>query len=170
MDKGKVIALCIFVLVIMFIYTDQNKNEIIPTDNSTDKSTPRRGNPSSPIIIPPILNVSLYADENCTTERTNIDWGTLYAGSSKTETIYIKNTGNGDVKLTLFTADWVIKDDNDTILSSDYQQYINLTWNIEGIVIKPNEIVNATLRLTISPSIENAASFAFTIHIGWFKG
>lgn len=170
MDKGKVVAICIFILALALIYADQNSKDTEPTplpDNPTKKNPPGNWGPSTPIIIPPTLNLSVYQDANCTINLATIDWGTMYPGGSKSQIIYVKNTGNGDVAPALYTTNWVFKDYNGTVLSSDYLQYFNLSWDREGIVIKPSEVVNATLTLSISPFITDVASFTFDIYLGW---
>jgi hypothetical protein len=170
MDKTLAIAICIFVVILAFIYTDKTNNTNDPTNPTTSNNNNKRKGfgPITPIITPPLLNLSIYEDGNCTTEITNIDWGVMHPNETKSKTIYIKNTGNADaVNLTLRASEWVFKDANGTLLNSDYQQYFNLTWNIEGATIPQGAVITATITLSVSILIEKVSEFAFNIHIDY---
>lgn len=173
MDKAKAVAICIFILVLAFIYVHQNSNNDNtestpqPDDSRNRRTSGFIGGSTTTIIVEPTLSLSVYEDENCTTNFAGVDWGAVYPGENKSSTIYLKNTGDGNVRPTLYASDWVFKDDNDTVLSSDYQQYFNLIWDKEGVTIKPSEVVGATLTLSVSSLVANVTSFGFSIHLGW---
>ena len=168
-DKGKVIAVCVFILLLMVIYADQNRQDNPTTETPTklEKKTRPPGGTDSPIIISPYVNISVYEDENCSTVKGNIDWGIMYPGQNKPSTVYMRNEGTAATTPSLNTANWVFKDENDTVLSQDYVEYFNLTWNYDSTPIEPNQVVETILYLYVSPLIENVTSFAFDIIVGW---
>ena len=102
------------------------------------------------------LNVKVYSDSACTVELTQIDWGLLEPGQSKTVTCHLKSTSTVNATLSMTTGSWN---------PSSASGYISLSWNREAYRIKPSEVVSATLTLTISQSITGISSFTFTITI-----
>ena len=64
---------------------------------STSQNVPSEG------TVITSANLGVYSNSLCTTTLSSISWGNLTAGSTKTQTIYIKNTGSG-LSLTLSMA------------------------------------------------------------------
>jgi uncharacterized repeat protein (TIGR01451 family) len=105
----------------------------------------------------PAINLGVYKDSACTQTATAIDWGTLAPGSTATYTLYVKNTGNARETLSLSTTDWS---------PSAAAQYITVTWNQNGASLNKNDVVQATLTLTVSLSIDSSiTSFSNSIII-----
>jgi hypothetical protein len=102
------------------------------------------------------IGVGIYSDSNCNNILTSINWGTLEPGSEKTNTYYIRNCGNSPSTLTLQTSNW-----NPPGASS----HISLTWDYGGQVLNIDEVMEVTFTLSISPMIEEIASFNFDITI-----
>lgn len=168
-DKGKIIALCVFILLLIAIYADQNRQDNSTTNTPTNPEKKNRppGGSDSPIIVPPYVNIGVYEEENCSTVKSSIDWGTMYPGQNKNSTVYMKNEGTTTATPLLSTSNWVFKDENDTVLSQDNVQYFNLTWSYDNTPIEPTQVVQTTLYLYVSFFIANVTSFAFNIIIGW---
>jgi hypothetical protein len=118
---------------------------------SVDRTVPSSGQiQSSP-------DIGIYSNSACTQNATTIDWGTLQRGLSTSRTIYIKNTGPTNTVLTLSTTSW-----NPTYASSA----ITLTWNLDGRTLAPDEVVQATLTLAVSSTINaSITSFSFNVQI-----
>ncbi len=103
------------------------------------------------------VNVGIYADSTCTTNASFVDWGALKPGDSTTKTVWVKNAGTADAKLSLSTNNWT---------PAAALQSMSLTWNQEGKQLAPSEVVQATLTLTVSASIDaSITSFGFNIQI-----
>ena len=102
------------------------------------------------------VGVGVYWDSSCTNETTSIPWGMLDPGSNKTFTVYIRNEGNTAESLSLNTENW-----NPT----NAQNYITLSWNYDGTVLSPDQVVEVNLTLSVSSSIEGIENFSFTIVI-----
>ena len=103
------------------------------------------------------VNVGVYSNSACTTNCTSISWGTISPGSSTTYTVYVKNTGNVPVTLSMTTSGW-----NPT--SADGP--IALSWNRESTTLTAGQSISATLTLTISSSISSSiTNFSFNIVI-----
>jgi hypothetical protein len=103
------------------------------------------------------VNVGVYSDSACTNNCTNINGGTMSPGMSYTNTIYIKNTGNKPVTLSMTTSGWN---------PSTADGPIALTWNRDDYNLAPGASVSATLTLSISSSISSSiTSFSFKITI-----
>ena len=64
----------------------------------------QRAIPSSGLVV--AVNVGVYSDAACTQNLTSIDWGSVYPGGSVPKTIYVKNTGNAPITLSMTTASW----------------------------------------------------------------
>jgi hypothetical protein len=80
----------------------------------------------------------------------------LDPGASKGIIVYVNNTGNIDLRLSLSTEGW--NPQNATT-------YINLAWNYSGALIRPKEAIPIALTLTISSSTKGIANFSFDILI-----
>ena len=110
--------------------------------------------PSSGTIT--ALNVGVYSDSACTQELTSVDWGTVSPGETVTRTIYIKNTGNSPVTLTMTKTNWN---------PSTADGPIAIAWDIENWWLNPDEIFTATLTLSVSSSISGITDFSVEIVI-----
>ena len=103
------------------------------------------------------VNIAVFADAACTQNASSIDWGTLSPGGNTTKTVYVKNLGNATSTLSMTTNSWV---------PANAYPAINLTWDQEGRTLSPGAIVQATLTLTVSASVDaNVTSFNFNIMI-----
>jgi hypothetical protein len=103
------------------------------------------------------VNVGVYTDSACTNNCTTVTWGTTAPGNSATYTVYIKNTGNVPMSLTMTTSNW-----NPTTANGP----ISLTWNRQNYNITAGASVSATLTLTVSSSISSSITdFSFNIII-----
>ena len=102
------------------------------------------------------LGVSVWQNFNLTQPLTQIDWGMLEPNQSKTVICYVQNEGNTPLTLSLWTENWQPTTATD---------YIILSWNLEGMMLNPAEVVEAQLTLTVSPDIENITNFSFDIII-----
>ena len=103
------------------------------------------------------VGVGVYSNSGCTTVLSTIPWGTLNPGSTSTYTIYVKDTGDTAVTLSMVTSGW-----NPSTASN----YITLTWNQNGTTLQASNSVAALLTLSVSSSISSSiTSFSFNITI-----
>ena len=99
------------------------------------------------------INVDVYSDNACINQLTSLDWGRISPGNSEEITIYLKNTGNAQITLSLTTNNWTPTNAND---------YISVSWDKENAKLDPDQVTSATLTLTISESIDEITSFSFS--------
>ena len=64
----------------------------------------QRAIPSSGMVV--AVNVGVYSDAGCNLNLTSIDWGNVYPGGSVPRTIYVKNTRNAPITLSMTTVLW----------------------------------------------------------------
>ena len=102
------------------------------------------------------VNVGVYSDYACTQNLTSINWGTLSPGNSVNRTIYVKNTGNPQITLSMTKTNWNPASANGPI---------TLTWNREGAKLNAGQVTTATLTLSVSESISEITSFSVDIVI-----
>lgn len=103
------------------------------------------------------VNLAVYWDSACTNPVTSIDWGTISPGGSKSVQIYVKNTGNVPITLSLSTENWN---------PSNAGSYMTLTWDYtSGTKIQSNSALKVTLTLTVSSSIQGVTNFSFNVVI-----
>ncbi len=100
--------------------------------------------------------VGVYWDSGCSNSVTSVNWGTVAPGSTNDVTVYIKNEGNAAETLSSTAENW-----NPSIAST----YMTLTWDYGGQVIDVGEVVQVTLSLSVSDTIEGITSFSFDIII-----
>ena len=113
-----------------------------------------RAIPSSGLIV--AINVGVYSDAACTLNLTSIDWGNVYPGDSVSRTIYVKNTGNAPIALSMTTASW-----NPASAAGQ----ITVTWDKENALLNAGQSTSATLTLSVSQSISSVTSFSLNIII-----
>lgn len=112
----------------------------------------QRAIPSSGLVV--AVNVGVYSDSACTLNLTSIDWGNVYPGGSVSRTIYVRNTGNAPITLSMSTASW-----NPSTATGQ----ITVTWDKENASLNPGQSTLATLTLNVSPSISGVTSFSVNV-------
>jgi len=102
------------------------------------------------------VNVGVYSDAGCTLSLTSISWGTISPGNSVTQTIYVKNTGNTPITLSMTTSNW-----NPVAANGP----ISISWNRQSQVLSAGSSIAATVTLTVSSSISGVTDFSVNIVI-----
>ena len=101
-------------------------------------------------------NLGVYSDIGCTVNMTTINWGSVAAGSSVNQTIYVKNTGTGTLTLGLSTSNW----NPSTAIS-----YLSISWNQQGTQLAAGQQATAVVTLTVSSNVTGITTFSNTISI-----
>ena len=118
-----------------------------------------------PLIIPPVsspvppppeptIKINLYSDQACTTPLTSVEWGEITAGGDSNIVVYVKNSGDTSVLLSLTTENW-------NSLTS--KNNMDLSWNYDGSLITSGQIRQVTLTLSVDPVCPDLNSFGFDI-------
>ena len=102
------------------------------------------------------IGVAAYRDSTCTALVSNVDWGKITPGSSSANTFYVRNEGNSDLTLSLAETNWS---------PTNAKSYMTLSWNYAGQTIAPEQVIQVTLRLSVSQSISGISNFYFDIVI-----
>lgn len=100
--------------------------------------------------------VGVFWDRNCTNKTSSIDWGILSPGGARSNTVYINNSGNVGLNLSMTTSAWV---------PSNASSSISLSWNCTGYVLSHASVIAANLTLSVSPSISDITNFSFNVTI-----
>ena len=87
---------------------------------------------------------------------TTINWGVLEAGETSHIPIFVKNIGETKITLGLFTENWS---------SQQASENMHLSWDYDGIIIQPNQIVNGSLTLQIDQNCPELSQYGFDIII-----
>lgn len=124
------------------------------------------------------VGVEPYWNENLTDKvdvDEKIDWGTLRLGSSSNITIYLLSISNIETTLNLTQANLTFYDTDEVTIqpAANISDYMNLSWNYNGSIVNPGDVIQVTLALSASYSrdfviylIENdVRSFSLDIHI-----
>jgi len=111
--------------------------------------------PSSGIVTT-TPNLSVYSNSDCTSTLTSIPWGSMTAGDTITNTIYIKNTGTGTLILGLTASNWT---------PTEASTYITYSWDKQGTQLSAGQSTQAIITATVSPSITGITDFSSTISI-----
>lgn len=101
-------------------------------------------------------NLSLYTDHSCTQILNSISWGTITPGGSTARIIYVKNSGNAPLTLSMTQIDWN---------PANARGPVSLTWDRENSEIGTNQVISAVLTLSVSPSADGITTFSFGIVI-----
>lgn len=111
------------------------------------------------------VGVGVYWDAKCSSPVYSIGWGQIEPGSTKNVTVYIRNEGNKESALFLATDSW---------RPANMSKYMNLTWDYNGEVVRPGNIIQVMLFLSPSSSSEfhrylmlnDVKEFGFDVIIG----
>lgn len=89
------------------------------------------------------LGVEAYWDENLENKTETINWGTIWPGSSKNFTVYLRSISNTETTLLLNATNWN---------PANISEFMNLSWNYTNTTLYPGETIQVTLTLTTSSS------------------
>jgi len=87
------------------------------------------------------IGVEAYWDPNCENKTEILDWATMWPGSTKNVTLYIRSVSNVKTSLHLNTSN---------INPANISEYLNLSWNYNGSLLNPDETIQVTLFLSAS--------------------
>ena len=82
--------------------------------------------------------------------------GVIGPGEAKEVTLYLKNTGNVPVNLTLSTENW------SPAVAADY---MTLTWDYDGTPVVAGAVRRVIITLSVATNITGVAEFSFDILI-----
>jgi hypothetical protein len=102
------------------------------------------------------VGVGVYSELACINPVTSINWGTLEPGQKVNKTVYIKNTSNVQITLSMTTQNWN---------PSNASNYITCTWDAQGKSLSANQVTSSVLTLSVSNSISGITNFSFDIVI-----
>jgi hypothetical protein len=100
------------------------------------------------------VGIQVYADAQCSTPLSSVNWDVLEAGKAKNFTVYLRNNGTVPVQLSMTTRNW-----NPTTAVN----YLRLVWNCTGYVVPQSARVTARLTLSAFSNATAIQSFAFEI-------
>ncbi len=99
------------------------------------------------------IEVGGFLEAACINPLTSLTWPPLAAGESDWQLIYVNSTGTIPAVLNLTTADWT---------PTEAEELVTYTWDIEGVTILPNTILQANLPLTLAEDMGDVSTFSFT--------
>jgi hypothetical protein len=146
MNTSKIPKLSLIILSIIALALTASTAAVL----SANQNVPSSG------TITTTPNIGIYSDNTCITSMASINWGSITAGGTATQTIYVKNTGTGTITLNLGTSNWA---------PSGANSYINISWNKDGTQLSAGQSVAATITLTVSSTVNGITTFSNTIVI-----
>jgi hypothetical protein len=117
---------------------------------------PSSGSPPTPPPPEPEIEIDVYSDSECTTAMSGIEWGEIEAGEEKSVQIYVKNSGDTSVVISLITENWSL---------STAQNNMDLTWSYDGTPIQSGEAIEVTLMLSVDLDCPEIINFGFDVII-----
>jgi hypothetical protein len=102
------------------------------------------------------INVEVYWDSECTQVINEVDWGQVMPGEDIIKTVYVKNSGNSPMTLSLSYSAWS---------PVEAGNYLSLAWNREGSVVNAGSVRSAVLTLSVDYSIFGISDYSFNILI-----
>ena len=111
---------------------------------------------STGTVFIPTLGLDAYWEQECNNPVSSIDWGTLEPGDQNTSTIYLKNTGNLPLALSMITQNWT---------PTNATTYIIVTWNRENATISVDQVLQADITIEVLTSVIGISDFSLDIVI-----
>jgi hypothetical protein len=78
----------------------------------------------------------------------------LAPGESKSHVLFLRSESNVPVTLSMNASGWN---------PPQAANYIQLSWNYNGVQLQPQTIIPVTFTLTVNPSVSGISSFSFEI-------
>ena len=103
-----------------------------------------------------VVGIEAYADEACTKVCSEVDWGLIAPSEVKEVTIYLRNTGNAPVNLTMITENWS---------PMRASEFMTLSWDYDGTLVGVGGVHAVTLALSVDANISDISEFSFDIVI-----
>ena len=116
----------------------------------------RRSIPSTGRVFIVSLGVDVFWDPECTSQVPEVDWGIFEPGDSKNVSVYVKNTGNTALILSINTTDWA---------PATAEMYITVAWDAEGAQLSVGEVLKVNITLSVSAGVSGFTDFQFSIVI-----
>lgn len=123
-------ALLVFIVVVITIGLSAVVSVLL--QRATNLSIPSLGTIKT-------LGVEAYWDVDCRNKTEEVKWGEISLGSSPAVILYVRSISNVKVTLQLDAVNWY---------PATLSDHMNLSWNYDGAIINPGEIVQITLTLS----------------------
>lgn len=102
------------------------------------------------------IGVEVYVDPELTERLTEINWGSVEPGESKTYTAYIRNGGNSPLTLSLKTENCV---------PANASSAIQVFWDYSGGTVDAWQAVKVEFELRVDPAVTGIDAFSFMMVI-----
>jgi hypothetical protein len=102
------------------------------------------------------VGVEVYVNPELTVRLSEINWGSVEPGESKTFTAYLRNSGNSPLTLSLETDNWV---------PANASSVIHVFWDYSGGAVDAWQAVKVEFELRVAPSVTGIDTFSFTMVI-----
>lgn len=108
------------------------------------------------------INIEVYWDSGKIDRVDSIDWGVISPTETKNVTIYIYNSGNSPVYLSLNSEDWY---------PEQVESVMVLNWDYNDNAISPSQGIFINLSLTMTQPLEDTtiSNFSYTIIISAYN-
>lgn len=90
------------------------------------------------------VGVATYWDRELENKTERINWGQIWPGKSSNITLYVKSISNVKTTLSLNASNWK---------PAGLSKYMNLSWNYNGTIVEPGEVIQVRLTLSVSDAI-----------------
>jgi hypothetical protein len=128
----------LLILVVALLSVFLNTFVSVMLSNAGNLTVPSAGNIKT-------VGVEAYWDQTCENETESINWGTIVPGTSKTVSLSLRSISNVKTILNLNATNF------DPI---EVSEGITLSWDYDGDLLNPNEIIEVTFVLYFSAEYE----------------
>ena len=102
------------------------------------------------------INVEVFWDVGCTQVVDVIEWGVPGPGDTVSHSMFVKNSGNAPMSLSLTTVGWT---------PAEAESYLFPSWDGEGVSVASGGVVAVTFTLEVSEDVTGFTDFSFTVII-----
>ena len=112
--------------------------------------------PPSPPPPEPKIEIDVFADGGCSQPISSVKWGSVEAGGSVSRGVYVRNSGDYGVVLSLAASNW----------SPEVAEgYMSLSWDYGGGELGSGAVVRVNLKLSVDAGVSGVSSFSFDVVI-----
>jgi len=145
---GTIRPLTAIVITLIFVIFS---SQVIVAQFSSSRTIGSRG------TMQVAVGVGVYWDVNCSVPVSSLDWGSVFPGSVKNITVFIRNEGDEPSTLFLRATNWSpLKASN----------FMVLNWDYSNPVVYSRQTFKVVLTLSVASVAEGVKDFSFDVIIG----
>lgn len=97
--------------------------------------------------------IKAYWDKGLMNQSTQVPWGIVHPGSAYNATVFLRSVSNVKITLRITTSNWTLRNSENIVFGpAERTDFMNMTWDYNGSVLNPGQVIQVTLTLRVEDS------------------